>query len=159
MAEQAAAVTARGIAIRGMRLLVHRGQALLLLVVGALAGAAIAGATVGRDGPPAPVLATVADLIAPSRSALPAQIEIVGPRRSASPAAVDAAAGPQLASGMGEVQPATGEAPATTPPAGPLAVTTVVPGIVYTYPPDDHGGSSGSGRSGSGGGPGHGGGR
>src|SRR6266511_2550973 len=106
MAEQAAAVTARGIAIRRMRLLVHRGQALLLLVVGA--GAAIAGATVGRDGPPAPVLATVADLIAPSRSTLPAQIEIVGPRRSASPAAVDAAAGPQLSSGMGEVQPATG---------------------------------------------------
>jgi hypothetical protein len=135
----AGAVTGAGIRLRDMRLLVHRGQALLLLVVGGLTGVAVAGAALGRGNLPAPVVTTVSELFAQPRQGLPARIEIS--TSSPSPATLPQ---PQPAS------VATAEPSPTPPPPPPTAVTTVVPGAVYSYPPDDHGGGSGRGRGGHG---------
>jgi len=135
--------------IRGMRVLVHRGQVLLLLAVGLLAGVAIAGVCLQMDG--ASILGTVRvdQLFAPPRSGLPAQIVIgsaVAPAKDrglGGPAAANATAAPTAAN----------PAPLVANPALPYPVptTAVVPGAVYTYPPDDHGGSSGRGKDGGGG--------
>jgi hypothetical protein len=112
-----------------MRLLLHRGQALLLVVVG-LAGAAAVGAALERDGLPTPVATRAADLVAPRRSDLPARI-VIASRALASPPPAGAV-------------PAAVVPPAPTPPepgaAQPSPTTAVVPPVVYTYPPDSHGG-------------------
>lgn len=116
-----------------MRLLVHRGQALLLLLVGGLTGAAVVGGVMERDGLPAPVATRASGLLAQPKSGLPTRIEIGGP----SPAPSSTLPGSPTASAV-----------------RPTAVTTVVPSVVYTYPPYDHGGGSpdpsgdGSGRGG-----------
>ena len=70
------AVTAGGIRIREMRLLIHRGQALLLLVVVGLAAAAVAAAGLEHDGLPTPVVALVSGVLSPPHRQLPAKIEI-----------------------------------------------------------------------------------
>ena len=132
------AVTALGMRLREMRLLVHRGQALLLLVVGVLVGVAVAAAVLERDGVPG---LRISELFAPSRSGLPAQI-VVG--------------GAVLPSDDGGLTGTATSAAGPTPPATvrPTITTAVVPGAVYSYPPDDHrhgGGGSGGSRGGGGG--------
>jgi hypothetical protein len=136
--------------IRGMRFFVHRGQVLLLLAVGLLAGVAIAGVCLQLDG--ASILGTlrVNQLLAPPRPALPTQI-VIG-----------RAVAPSRDSGLGGAAPANPATAATAAPIAPIAAnparpvanpvppqpvptTAVVPAVVYTYPPDDHGGGSGGG--------------
>src|SRR5215467_11009333 len=97
--------------IRGMRVLVHRGQVLLLLAVGLLAGVAIAGVCLQMDG--ASILGTlrVNQLFAPPRSALPSQI-VIG--RVAAPSEDS---GP----GVANATPAPPVATATPNPARPVA--------------------------------------
>jgi hypothetical protein len=138
----------------GMRLLVHRGQVLLLLVVGVLTGVAIAGVCLQMDGASILAALRVNQVFEPPRSQVPAEI-VIG------------AIAPRTGSGLGDraaakaVPPLTPVAPvAPTQPAAPPAyagqvrpspTTAMVPAIVYTYPPDDHGGGSGGGGSGGGG--------
>lgn len=128
-----------------MRLLVHRGQALLLLVVGGLAGAAIAAAVLEWDAPPSPVAAGAIDFLSPSRSHLPDRIEIGGPSR---PPSDDA----DMAATQAEPAPVAPDAAPSGRSVQPSPHTTVVPATVYSYPPDDGStrGSGGSGSSGSG---------
>src|SRR5258707_670410 len=64
-----------------MRLQVLRGQALLLVVVGGLLAAVVAGAALERDGLPAPLAARAAGLLGRPASKLPASIEIGGRAR------------------------------------------------------------------------------
>lgn len=146
----ARAVTGLGMRLREMRLLVHRGQALLLLVVGVLAGVAVAAAVLERDGVP---WLRVSELFAPSRPGLPAQI-VIG--RAVVPSDDGGLAGTATtAAGPGAAEPAP---PATV---RPTITTAVVPGTVYSYPPDDHrhdGGPGGPSPGGGGPSPGGGGG-
>ncbi|HXM55934.1 MAG TPA: hypothetical protein VOB72_11145 [Candidatus Dormibacteraeota bacterium] len=132
-----------------MRLVVHRGQALLLLVVGGLTGAIVAGAVLERNGQPPPVATRAAELLAPSRSQLPARIQIGSPSQPPSDGAVVAAreAGPSTA--IADDGPASGP---NAPAIAPSPTTTVVPATVYAYPPDDH--TRGGAGGGGGGGPG-----
>jgi hypothetical protein len=122
-----------------MRLLVHRGQALLLLVVGVLAGAVVGGAVLERDGLPAPIVTRLGSLLTPPRHEVPVRIQIAGPV----PAPV-----PSTSEVIGQPQPVP---VAVEPPSPPAAVPhddpTVVPAAIYSYPPDD-GGHRGSGHSG-----------
>jgi hypothetical protein len=128
-----------------MRLVVHRGQVLLLLVVGVLAGVAVAGVCLEIDGISAFGAFRVDELFAPPRSQLPSQI-VIG---------VGAGAEAKNDSGLAG-SAAADAAPAIVQPAPPRAVQTaptpaVVPGAVYAYPPpEDHSGHD-SGRSGRGG--------
>jgi hypothetical protein len=141
-----------------MRPLVHKAQAVLLLVVGGLAGAVLASAVIQRSGLPSPVMTRAAQLVAPSASKLPARIEIGSPGQSPAegPSTGTREIGP--ASATAALEPTAGpsltDGPSDQPPAGS---TTVVPPTVYSYPPDDHGDKSGSGSSPGGSGSGRGG--
>jgi hypothetical protein len=141
-----------------MRLLVHRGQVLLLLVVGLLAGVAIAGVCLEMDGISVLGLLKVNELLAPPRSQLPTEIVIgraAPPSNDGGQASSTAA---QAANGSTPdnavpvaAQPAAAQPAAAPPgPVYPAPTTSVVPAAVYTYPPptDDHGGGSGGGRGG-----------
>jgi len=120
---------------RGIRLLIHRGQVLLLLVVGVLAGVAVAGVCLEMDG--VSVLGTfrVDEVFAPSRSQLPSQIVIGGARAQANDSGLAAPAAADAVPAIG--QPSSPKAIQTAP------TPAVVPGAVYAYPPDDHGGHGG----------------
>jgi hypothetical protein len=130
-------VTSAGMPLRGMRLLVHRGQVLLLLVVGVLAGVAIVGACLELCGVPVLGPLRVNELFTQPTSPLPSRI-VIGEGRApvASPASTTAALDP----------------PPVLSPAPPQAspTTAVVPATVYTYPPEG-GGRDGRGRGGRGG--------
>jgi hypothetical protein len=138
-----------------MRLLVHRGQALLLLIVGGLAAAVVVGAGLEQSGLLSPVATWTAEVVAPHRSQVPSRIEISSqdPTPIAGDGLASAPAGPT--SIIAEGQPSAGGGSAATPTQpSPLPTTTVVPPTVYAYPADDHGGGgngSGSGGGGSGG--------
>jgi hypothetical protein len=136
-----------------MRLLVHRGQALLLLLVGGLAGAAVAAATLEWDVLPAPVAARATGFLVPSRGQLPVRIEIGRPGRPSPDSSVVAAT--QTDPGPVVVDDTASSAPAARS-VQPSPPTTVVPATVYAYPPSDQG-RRGPGDGGSGGGPGRGG--
>ena len=116
---------------------------LLLLVVGVLAGVAVAGVCMEMDGISVFGMFKVNELLSPPQSQLPSQI-VIG--RAAAPA-----------NDSGLASSTSASAPALTQAGSPKGVQTaptpaVVPGAVYAYPPDDHGGSSGgSGSSGHGG--------
>ncbi|HEY4028272.1 MAG TPA: hypothetical protein VGO86_17730 [Candidatus Dormibacteraeota bacterium] len=113
-----------------MRVLLHRGQALLLVVAG-LSGAVAVFAAFERDGLSTPVATGAANLVAPRRSDLPARIVI-----ASSPAGSPAPA----------VSATSGAYP--TPVAAnpkPSPSFAVVPPLVYTYPPESHGGGHGGG--------------
>jgi hypothetical protein len=117
---------------RGMRLLVHRGQALLLVVVAVLAGVAVAGAVLERDGVSLLGPLRIDELFAPPRPQLPSEIVIGG------------AVAPRTDSALGSGSATTPAAPdlssaASPAPVQPTPTTAVVPGAVYTYPPDSHG--------------------
>lgn len=123
-----------------MRLLVHRGQVLLLLVVGVLAGVAVAGVCLEMDGISVFGMFRVNELFAPPRSQLPSQIVIGG------------AAAQTRDSGLAGSAAADAE-PAVAQTGSPKVVRitptpAVVPGAVYAYPPDSHGGGSGGGSGG-----------
>ena len=122
-------VTAGGMHLLEMRLLHHGGQVLLLVVVAGLAGAVVLGVALERNGLPAPVANRAASLLAPPKSSLPPRIRIASAGGSA---------------------PLVSAATATPEPASPSPTTAVVPNVVYTYPPDEHGrgGSSGGGGGG-----------
>jgi hypothetical protein len=132
-----------------MRLLVHRGQVLLLLVVGVLAGVAVAGVCLEMDGISVFGGFSVEELFAPPRSQLPSRIVIGGAHTQANDSAL---------AGSAAAAAAPGVAPAVAQPASPRAVQTaptpaVVPGAVYAWPtptPEDGGGHGGGGRSGRG---------
>src|SRR2546423_1068000 len=130
-----------------MRLLVHRTQALLLLVVGGLAGAVLAGAVLERNGLPDPMTTRAAELLASRPSHLPVRIEIARPDRAPADGASAASREAGRASSIAALEPSVDEG---TPSAAPTPATTVVPPTVYAYPPDDRGrgpgGSSGGGR-------------
>src|SRR2546429_7783704 len=102
-----------------MRLLVHRGQALLLLVVGGLAGAVVAGAVMERNGQQPPVATRAAEFMAPSRSHLPARIQIGRPSSPPPDGAVVAARQTDPPSAI------------VAEPPSPSPTTTVVPATVY----------------------------
>jgi len=146
-------VTALGMRLWGMRLLVHRGQVLLILFVGLLAGVAVAGVCVQLDG--ISVMGTVHldQLFGAPRTEIPTQI-VIGHGRSdttitavpSNDSAIARPAGSPVAPG---ISPAASQ---------PTSTTAVVPGDVYAYPPDSSrggkgpdGGGSGGGGSGSGG--------
>ncbi len=59
----------------------HRGQALLAVVVGLLAAAMLAAAVVSHGGTATPVLARVGDLLTPQPATLPHMIEVGRPAR------------------------------------------------------------------------------
>jgi hypothetical protein len=118
-----------------MRLLVHRGQVLLLLVVGVLAGVAVAGVWLELCGVSVLGVLRVNQLYAQPRSPLPAQIVIGG---------AVAPSTDSVLTGSAAASPAPTVARPPLPEAiQPTATTSVVPGPVYTYPPDDHGGRGG----------------
>lgn len=123
-----------------MRLLVHRGQALLLLVVGGLGGAAVAAAALEWKAAPAPAVTRATGFLAPGRNHLPARIEI-GPSGRSDRMPAD---GTVVATTQAAPAPAIArEVPSAVPSGqtvGPSPQATVVPGAVYSYPPDDHGG-------------------
>jgi hypothetical protein len=128
-------VTEVGMHLRGMRLLVHRGQVLLLLVVGVLSGVAIAGVGLELCGVSVLGVLRVSELYSQPRTTLPAQIVIgdaVAPKTDS------------VLTGSAAANPAP---TATRPPppdaVQPTATTSIVPGPVYAYPPDDHGGHGG----------------
>jgi len=113
-----------------------RRQAILLLVVGILVGALLAGIVMTRDGLPAPLAATVADFIAPPHGGLPTSIEV-------GPSADGATAGLQKHGVVGTTpSPTPSHAVRATPSAGKV---TVVPPPVYTYYDRGHGGGDDSG--------------
>jgi hypothetical protein len=127
-----------------MRLLIHRGQVVLLLVVGVLAGVAVAGVCLEMDGISAFGTFRVDELFAPPRSQLPSQI-VIG-----------AAAAPTNDSGLaGSAAAPTAPGVAQTAPPIVVQVTpspAVVPEAVYAWPTDDRGGhGSGGGHSSHGG--------
>jgi len=126
-----------------MRLLIHRGQVLLLLVVGVLGGVAVAGVCLQMDGISVLGGVRVDELFAPPRSQLPSQIVIGGGATRANDSGLTGAAAADAAPGV--AQPASPKAVQTAP------TPAVVPGAVYAYPPDDHGSRGGGGGSGSGG--------
>jgi|SRR5215471_3148052 len=131
-----------------MRPLVHKSQALLLLVVGGLAGAVLASAVMQRSGTPAPVMTRAAELMAPRSSHLPARIEIAGSARQPNRGTMTATRGTgETAAAVVAEDPSP---PVDQPAQGSSAGTTVVPPTVYSYPPDDHGRGTGSGSSGGG---------
>jgi hypothetical protein len=142
-------VTAIGIRLREMRLLVHRGQALLLLVVGALAGAAVTGAVLERGGFTLPGAFDLAGIVAPPATNMPARI-VIGSGTTSSDSGVVAGASPVSIPAPVGPEPTGSQSTAAAPARSPGA-TTVVPAAVYTYPPDGRGGG-GSGRGGPGGG-------
>jgi len=116
-----------------------RGHALLLLLVGILVGAVLAGILMTREGLPAPLAARIAGLIAPPHSGLPTSIEV-----GSSP---DAAA-----AGLTRTRPVT-TTPTPTPshagrPTPAPGQVTVVPPPVYTYYDHGHGGGDDSGSGG-----------
>jgi hypothetical protein len=115
-----------------MRLLVHRGQALLLMVVTVLAGVAVAGAVLERDGVALLGPLRINEVFAPPRPQLPSKIVIGG---AVAPRADSAVGG---GSGTTPAAPALSDA-ASPAPVEPTPTTAVVPGAVYTYPPDSHG--------------------
>ena len=113
-----------------------RGQAVLLLAVGVLVGAVLAGIFVTRDGLPGPLARTVAGFVAPPRSGLPTSIE-VGPS-------------PDGATAGSQARGPVSTTPSPTPthpirPAPSAGQVTVVPPPVYTYYDHGHGGSDDSG--------------
>jgi hypothetical protein len=120
-----------------MRLLVHRGQVLLLLVVGVLAGVAICAVCLELDGVPVLAALRVTEVFKPPRSQLPSEIVIGGAVAPSTESGLDGPAatpaGPDLS------------AAASPAPVQPSPTTAVVPGAVYTYPPDSHGGHGGHG--------------
>jgi hypothetical protein len=140
-----------------MRLVVLRGQALLLLVVGGLAAAVVVGAGLEQSGVLSPVTAWTAEVVSPHRSQVPPRIEIGSryPTPAYSQGPADAPTGPTSAIVEGRPSTAPGAGSGTAAVAtqpSPVPTTTVVPATVYAYPPDDHGGSAGPGSgSGSGG--------
>src|SRR5258707_14303086 len=109
-----------------MRLQVLRGQALLLVVVGGLLAAVVAGAALERDGLPAPLAARAAGLLGRPASKLPASIEIGG-RPWAS--------GVPLAAGAPAPGPVATPPPAAPAPA-PRAGATSGPSVDSTYLPE-----------------------
>jgi hypothetical protein len=123
-----------------MRLLLHRGQALLLVVVG-LAGAAAVGAALERDGLPTPVATRAANLLAPRKSDLPTRI-VIASRAPARPFP-----GPPVP--VDTVSDAAASPPTVVQPS-PSPTTAVVPPVVYTYPAEHHGGGPGPSGGGSG---------
>ena len=141
-------VTAVGIRLREMRLLVHRGQALLLLVVGALAGAAVTGAVLERGGFLLPGAFNVGGIFAPPEPAMPGRIVIGGSGTTSSDSGVVPGSSPVTVPPVGPA-PTSSTSMATAPEPARSPATTVVPATVYTYPPDDRGGG-GSGRGGPG---------
>lgn len=133
-------VTAAGMRLRGMRLLVHRGQVVLLLVVGILAGVAVAGVGLELCGVSVLGALRVNELFVEQRSPLPSRIVISGP---AAPSRDSVLAG----AAASNPDPALARRPS---PDGvqATATTSVVRGAVYTYPPDgQHGGGPGPGPS------------
>lgn len=128
-----------------MRLLRQRGQALLLLVVGGLAVAVVLGAGLVWYGLPAPVASIAAQLVAPRRSHLPARVEVDIP--APSPAGGTTVTSASAAS----PDPETVVVPVGRLPVQPSPAMSVVPAVIYTYPPDDHGGGSGGGGTSHGG--------
>lgn len=135
-----------------MRPLVHKAQALLLLVVGGLAGAVLASAVLQRSGTPAPIMTRAAELVAPRSSHLPARIEIVGSGRQPNRGTMTATRGTgETTAAIVAVDPSP---PASQPALGSSGGTTVVPPTVYSYPPDDSGRGTGSGSGGGGSSPG-----
>jgi eukaryotic-like serine/threonine-protein kinase len=128
-----------------MGFMVHRGQALLLLVVGGLAAAVVGIVALSGTAVPATVAVRVGGVVDARDSGLPARIEVGGPvRQAASPGAGTAVGDP-----AGPTSAAGAPRPAGSRAAG---ATTVGTSSVYTYPPDDHGHGGTSGDGGSSGG-------
>jgi len=130
-----------------MRPLIHKAQALLLLVVGGLAGAVVASAVLQGNGPSAPVMTRAAEFLSPRTSHLPSRIDIAAPGQQP---------GRQAMTATRETDQAASAITADdTPGAGaPTPGTTVVPPTVYSYPPDEQGRGTGGGGSGGGSSPG-----
>jgi hypothetical protein len=123
-----------------MRLHLHRGQALLLVVVGGLAAAVVGGAAFERYGLPAPVAAWAAELLDRPATRMPSTIDIGGSGEPAGSTVSPTAARP------GPTPSAKPSGIVVVPlpqPARPTPAASVVPAIIYTYPPDDHGGRHG----------------
>jgi hypothetical protein len=120
-----------------MRLLVHRGQALLLLVVGGLLGATAASVALSGDARPAAIALHLGGPVATPDSGMPARIAIGDSRQLP-------AYDPETAGSSTRPSPVPS-------PAARTATRTVVTPPVYAYQPDDHGGHDRSG----GGSPGH----
>jgi hypothetical protein len=136
-------VTTLGMRLRGMRLLVHRGQVLLLLVVGVLAGVAIAGFCLQMDGASILGALRINQVFSPPGTELPSQIVIGHAVAPTNDAGLGGAAAANAAPAVAD--------PASPHPVEPTPTTAVVPGVVYTYPPDDHGGGGTPGGDGHGG--------
>jgi len=126
--------------------MVHRGQAVLLLVVAGLAAAVVGIVALNGTGIPATAVVRASSVAAPA-AGLPSKISIGG---TAAPAAGGAAqpSGGSIRATPGPGAGAAARDPAVQPGAGGVrqparspgaASTTVVPSKVYAYPPDDHG--------------------
>jgi hypothetical protein len=105
--------------------MVHRGQAMLLLVVAGLTAIVVGIIGLSGTGIPAMVLARAGSVAAPA-SGMPTRITI----GSAAPA--DGASRTSTSEPTGPTGPGAAGSPGT-------GSTTLVPAAVYTYPPDDHG--------------------
>ena len=116
--------------------MVHRGQAMVLLVVTALTATIVVIVAMSGTGIPAMVLARAGIDTAPA-SGIPNKITI-----GATASAVGASPAPSASQLAGTTGPRAG----AIGPSG-TASTTLVPPNVYTYPPDDHGRDGTSGPS------------
>jgi hypothetical protein len=131
-----------------MRPLIHKAQALLLLVVGGLAGAVVASAVLQGNGPSAPVMTRAAEFLSPRTSHLPSRIDIAAPGQQPGRGAMTATRETDQAAAAITADDTTGAA------ADPTPGTTVVPPTVYSYPPDEQRRGTGGGGSGGGSSPG-----
>ena len=134
-----------------MRGLAHRGQALLLVLVGGLVTAAVCGAALECFGLPEPVAARASGLlVGSSGSGLPNRIEIGVHRGTTGVPAASVVPGGTAPSSSGGPSPGPtpSQADGAAARARPAVGATVVPAAVYTYPPDDGGGRNGGGGSG-----------
>jgi hypothetical protein len=133
----------------GMRFKVHRGQALLLVVVAGLAAAVVGVVALEGTGIPASVAARTSSGGAASRG-VPGRITISDASQQAGSPGSQTVNG---SAGSPSGPAVTGSGAGTAPPAAVPA--TVVPSTVYTYPSDDHGhdgATTGTTTTGSGGG-------
>jgi hypothetical protein len=116
-----------------MRGLAHRGQALLLVLVGGLATAVVCGAALECFGLPEPVAARASGLlVGSSGGGLPNRIEIGVHRGTTGMPAASVVPGPTPS-----------QADGAAARAQPAVSATVVPAAIYTYPPGDRGGRNG----------------
>ena len=125
----------------GMGVWLVRRQAMLVLLVGMLAGLVLTGVVASRSGLSGTLALRAGSFLGGQDTRLPARIEVAVP----SSPAPGASSGPVVSvvaspSGTSETVPAPVLVP---PPARAPVPVTVVPPPVYTYPADDHGGSSG----------------